>query len=575
MQIIILLVLSLLVGGLEAAIVVAIYPILNAALDMGTTLTGILGIFQKIANSLPVQDEFISFCIVFIIVALITFMVRLVNIIYRSKFSTNLVKRHQSNIFHRLMLADYQYFIDNKQGDLIYNIAVAPSQLSTLVLSATELVSQVVLSVSVIILLFSLSWRGTIIVLGVALLYYFSTRFIAKDISYPAGKGERDAASEGNTVLTESIAGIKQIKTFTTAGNWINRFAHSVERRWNYSFRQIIWQQIPPYALMALLYISIGFISITIKVSSPEDFIVIIPLFGTFAFAAFRLSPIMSSVGIMTMQIMGALPNSEVVYRLENEELSKIRDGSLDFSAFKSEIEFDNVTFIHKGRSKTLNNISLCFEKGKTTAIVGRSGAGKTTIVNLLLRLFDPTGGEINIDGIDLRDFKLESWLNKVGFVSQDIFMINDTIENNITFYANAYTQEEIMNAAKYADAHSFIMELPEGYNTMLGDKGMKLSGGQAQRVAVARAMIRNPEVLIFDEATNNLDTISELAVQRAIEQIARDHTVIIIAHRLSTIANADKIIMLKDGQVIEQGTHEELLEKKGLYWELYRSQKS
>ena len=471
------------------------------------------------------------------------------------------------------MLADYQYFIDNKQGDLIYNIAVAPSQLSTLVLSTTELVSQVVLSVSVITLLFSLSWRGTIIVLGVALLYYFSTRFIAKDISYPAGKGERDAASEGNTVLTESIAGIKQIKTFTTAGNWISRFTGSVERRWNYSFKQIIWQQIPPYALMALLYISIGFISITIKVSSPEDFIVIIPLFGTFAFAAFRLSPIMSSVGMMTMQIMGALPNSEAVYRLENEELSKIKDGSLEFSTFESDIEFDDVSFIHKGRSKTLSNISLCFKKGKTTAIVGRSGAGKTTIVNLLLRLFDPTGGEIKIDGIDLKDLKLESWLNKVGFVSQDIFMINDTIENNITFYADTYSREEVISAAKYADAHSFIMELPEGYNTVLGDKGMKLSGGQAQRIAVARAMIRNPEVLIFDEATNNLDTISELAVQKAIEQIARDHTVIIIAHRLSTIANADKIIMLKDGQVIEQGTHEELLGKKALYWELYKSQ--
>ena len=161
----VLLIMSLLVGGLEATIIVAIYPILNAALDMGTTQTGILGIFQKLANSLPVEDEFVSFCIVFIVIALLAFLAKLLNINYKTKFSTNLVKSHQREIYHRLIMADYQYFIDNKQGDLIYNVSVAPTQLSILVLSTTELVSQIVLSVSVILLLFSLSWKGTLIVL--------------------------------------------------------------------------------------------------------------------------------------------------------------------------------------------------------------------------------------------------------------------------------------------------------------------------------------------------------------------------------------------------------------------------
>ncbi|GAI08786.1 unnamed protein product [marine sediment metagenome] len=191
----------------------------------------------------------------------------------------------------------------------------------------------------------------------------------------------------------------------------------------------------------------------------------------------------------------------------------------------------------------------------------------------MLVRLFDVDKGEIKIDGVNLKRYKLSSWLNQVGFVSQDTFILNDTVENNITFGSDGYSREEVIKAAKYADAHSFITKLPNGYDTLVGDKGMRLSGGQAQRIAVARAMIREPEILIFDEATNNLDNISEVAVQKAIDEVSKDHTVIIIAHRLSTIVNADKILVLEDERVVEEGTHKELMEKRGAYWELYQSQ--
>jgi len=163
----------------------------------------------------------------------------------------------------------------------------------------------------------------------------------------------------------------------------------------------------------------------------------------------------------------------------------------------------------------------------------------------------------------------LSSWLNRIGYVSQDTFIFNDTIEKNITFHSDSYSHEQVIKAAKYADAHDFIITLPDDYNTITGDKGIGLSGGQAQRIAVARAMIREPEILIFDEATNNLDNISEAAVQRAIDEISKDHTVIIIAHRLSTIANADKIIVLENERVVEEGTHKQLLANRGAYWEL------
>ncbi|GAG11435.1 unnamed protein product, partial [marine sediment metagenome] len=191
----------------------------------------------------------------------------------------------------------------------------------------------------------------------------------------------------------------------------------------------------------------------------------------------------------------------------------------------------------------------------------------------LLLRLFDPTKGEILIDGVDLREYRLSSWLNKVGYVSQDTFILNDTVKNNIAFGSDRYSHEEIVRAAKFADAHDFFSELPEGYDTLVGDKGVKLSGGQRQRIAIARAMIREPEMLIFDEATNALDSISEEIVQEAIDRISKDRTVVIIAHRLSTIVNADRILVMEDGRLVEEGTHSELMENRGTYWELYNSQ--
>ena len=270
---------------------------------------------------------------------------------------------------------------------------------------------------------------------------------------------------------------------------------------------------------------------------------------------------------------MGALPACEAVYSVRNTNITHIVDGEKELGSFKSSIEFDNVSFAYKGRVKTLENISITFEKGKTTAIVGRSGSGKTTLVNLLLRLFEPTSGEIKIDGFNIKEYKLSSWLNNIGYVSQDTFIFNDTIENNIIFRSDSYSHEQVIKTAKYADAHDFIITLPDDYNTLAGDKGIRLSGGQGQRIAVARAMIREPEVLIFDEATNNLDNISEAAVQKAIDEVGKDHTVITIAHRLSTIVNADKILVFKDGRVVEEGTHKELLERKGSYWELYQNQ--
>ena len=572
-KILILSVLSLIVGLLEAASVAIVYPIISAALDQGIGQeTIVFSLFQRITNLIPISDPYITYCLLFVLFASATFILRLLNIRYRLTLAGQLVERTQKEIFNKFLQADYQYFVEHKQGALIYNAVTAPKSLQVFLYSSAELLSQTVLSISLIILLFSLSWQGTIAVLLMGLIYYFFTKHIAEIVVYDSGQHQVKALTESTVILSEIIGGIKQVKVFSTEADWARRFGNTISRHWHHFIRRFTWQHSLNPALTLILYVFTGIIAMTLRNIGPDSFSLLIPVFGTFAFAVFRLTPIIGNTTDSAMQIMGSLPNCEKIYRVLGDKLTHIEDGNKELDSFKSQIKFDKVTFTYKERTRTLEDVSITFKKGETTAIVGRSGSGKTSIINLLLRLFDVNQGEVIIDGVNIKQYKIASWLDKIGYVSQDTFIFNDTIKNNITFSSN-YPDEEVVRVSKTVNAHSFITEMPDKYDTLVGDRAIKLSGGERQRIAITRAMIRNPEILIFDEATNALDKISETYIQEAIEKISKDHTVIIIAHRLSTVVNADKIIMLGDGKVLEEGTHEELIRNDGAYSELYRSQ--
>jgi ABC-type multidrug transport system fused ATPase/permease subunit len=253
---------------------------------------------------------------------------------------------------------------------------------------------------------------------------------------------------------------------------------------------------------------------------------------------------------------------------LRTDDKPYLSDGQGHFSKLAETVLINDVTFRYNyDEESILENLSFKIPKGKITAVVGASGAGKTTLVNLIARLYDPQFGQIFIDGTDLRDFIIESWRREIAIVSQDTFLFNDTVMGNLRFARPEVTDEDVYQAARLAQAHDFIINLPSGYNTFLGDRGVRLSGGQQQRLAIARALLVDPQLLILDEATSDLDSETEQAIQSAIEQFSETRTLFIIAHRLSTVKQADNIIVLSHGEIVEQGSHTDLMVMKNHYW--------
>ena len=297
--------------------------------------------------------------------------------------------------------------------------------------------------------------------------------------------------------------------------------------------------------MRSILFLTISFVGIFIYNKTNGDIIPLIPVFATFSLVILRLFPELSKIANDIMTIIECMPGARIVYQLLNEESTSSKVKSDKEFIFNSEIEFKNVEFKYdKSEKMILKNINFNIKKTEIISIVGASGGGKSTIISLLLQLFKPTKGQILVDGIDLNLINSESFLKDIGYVSQENFIFNSTIKDNIKFGMENCSQKMIQEAAKLANAHEFILNTKLGYETLVGDMGVKLSGGQKQRIAIARAILRKPKLLIFDEATSSLDNVAELEVKKAIDNISKKRTVIIVAHRLSTVENSDQIFV-------------------------------
>lgn len=468
--------------------------------------------------------------------------------------------------------SSYAYFQDRKHGQLIYNVTIAATKVASLIQKASQFTIEAGRIIAIGAVLLVAAWAPTLALLAVGAVYLLITRSIARKVSYHTGKGRVTALGEQTSVLSELLAGIRQVMAFGAQPFWQGRFErHSREFRDLY-VKDSIWLSLPKAALDLFLVVALFGGIWAVRQARPEWLASQFPMLALFVMAFLRLLPSLTHIGQLRMEVVGLLGEAEAVQGALERPQPRPAGGKKVFPGLRSAIELRRLEFSYPERGKILDGLEEpVIRKGEVTALVGPSGGGKSTLAYLLLGLLEPTGGKITVDGVDLHDYDLDSWRKKIGFVSQDNFIFHGTVAENIAFGRPGFSAEQIRRAAETANAHGFIEKLPQGYNTVAGERGTKLSGGQQQRIAIARAVLGDPEILVFDEATSFLDTESERQVQEAIERILGGHTVILIAHRLSTVQNADQVVVLEKGRVVDRGKPSELLRsRQGRYYELF-----
>ncbi len=420
-------------------------------------------------------------------------------------------------------------------------------------------------------ILLLISWQLTLVVAVSLLLISCLVKVMTRRIEALSQESLR-ADETLSQRLVELFSGMRTIRAFNRQRYEQRRFTSASKNVGRAGFRiEALSALIQPVSelLAAGLLIAVLFAMLNGNQGN-------LPAVLVFIAILYRLHPQVQGLDEARTQLAAALPGVQTVMDLlSRDDKPFVRSGSVRFKTLESAIELDSVSYRYDpDDAPALNDVSIRIGKGETTALVGPSGAGKSTLIHLLMRFYEPTTGDISVDGMALHETDLRSWRRKIAVVSQDIHVFNTTVRENIAYGKLDASEPEIVAAAKQADAHDFINSLPDGYDTVVGDQGVRLSSGQKQRIALARAIVRDPEILILDEATNALDSISENVIQASLQRLQRDRTVIVIAHRLSTIEQADQILVLDRGRVVERGTLADLLDNNALFARLYELQK-
>ncbi len=496
------------------------------------------------------------------------------NKLFTGYAQAKVVQDLRTQLYQHFLTQPLSFFQSRRSGDLI-SLAMNDVLKVNQALATTfhPLVIEPLYIVTYLSILFIINWKLTLISI---LIIPITSLFIAVISKSIRRKVIRVQAQLGELTsrFTELISGIRIIKAFVNESNETRRFSGEAQKLYQLMFRQIRLQSLslPVTEMlgvtMAVILLWIGGVQVlkfgTISSSDFLRFIVIL-------FAIYQ--PIRNLAKVNINIQTGVAAGSRVFQILDIEPAIRDESDSQDLPAFENEIRFTDVTFAYDNSElPALKNLNTVITKGEMVALVGPSGAGKTTVVDLIPRFHDINAGSISIDGIDIRKLTRSSIRKQIGIVSQETILFNDTVYNNIS-YGMDCSRVQVEAAARRANAHEFVLELEDQYETMLGEHGARLSGGQKQRIAIARALLKDPAILILDEATSALDTASEQAVQSAIDTLMSGRTVIVIAHRLSTILNADKILVMDKGKIIEQGDHKTLSEAGGLYEKLYRLQ--
>ena len=486
---------------------------------------------------------------------------------------TRTLQRMRNDMFERTMSMNVGYFSDQRKGDIMSKITSDVMVVQFCITNTLQVMfREPFLILGYVVMMVNISWQLTvfsILYLPVVALIIGS---IVKRLRHPAQQGQ-ERMGEMVSVMEESLSGVKAIKSYNAFGYISSKF-----RKINQVMSDILLSMArkqqaasPMSEFLGITAISVvlvfGGSLVTKGVMTAAGFVAYIAAFSQLT------RPLRSFIDQFANINQGIAAGERIFSIIDAESAVQDKADAVALEEFKDKIEFKNISFSYDSSREVLHDVSFTVRKGETVALVGPSGGGKSTLSELIPRFYDPAVGEISIDGKPLADYTQESLREKMGIVSQDTILFNDSIRANIAMGREDATEEQIVAAAKIANAHDFIMQTEAGYDTNVGDRGMKLSGGQRQRLSIARAVLRNPEILILDEATSALDTESEKLVQEALTSLLEGRTSVVIAHRLSTIHNADRIIVIDSGRIAEQGTHAELMAKNGIYAKLIEMQ--
>lgn len=517
----------------------------------------------------------IIICFIVFIMTFFKNLFRYLAMFFIAPIRNGVVRDLRNKMYKKSMELPLSYYSEEKKGDLMSRMTSDVQEIEWSIMQTLEMIFREPLT---IVLLF-----GLMLVISIKLtLYIILLLPIAALFIILLGRSLKNSARLGKetlgtliSVIEETLGSLKVIKAFSAADPMQKKFEQINQTYYNQSVKVYrktdlsspLTETVVTGILMLILFIG-GSMVFDGELTGP--------LFLTYFILASQLIPPIKQLTTSYSNIQKGVASEERIDRIllaDNLIVDKLNAENLP--GFKKEIEYKHLWFAyHKGDDGyVLRDINLKIEKGRTIALVGQSGSGKTTLADMLPRFYDADKGELLIDGVNVKDAKLHSLRNLIGVVTQESVLFNDTVYNNISFGMPGVTKEKVIEAAQVANAHGFITSLPQGYDTLIGDRGGKLSGGQRQRLSIARAVLKNPDILILDEATSALDTESEKLVQEALSNLMKNRTSIVIAHRLSTIANADEIIVMQTGEIIERGNHAELIALNGTYKKLYDMQ--
>ena len=516
------------------------------------------------------------FLISILVISLFFFknLFRYLGMFFLAPVRNGVIRDLRNKMYNKILLLPLTYFSEERKGDLISRMTSDVQEIEWSIVQSLEVIFREPLTI--------LLFLGTMLFMSPQLsIFVFVLLPIAGLLIGQIGKSLRRTSAKSQakmgvllSTIEETLSGLRIIKAFTAENFFKEKFSSL-----NDDYRKLMTKLfrkrdlsspmsefLGAFVLVIVMYFGGRLVLGATQKLEPSVFIAFIAIFS-------QLIPPAKSFADAYSNVQRGLASAERINKILDGEITIFdKDNSLPVTEFKNSIEYKNVSFAYfkGGQGWALNDVNLKIEKGKTIALVGQSGSGKTTLADLLPRFYDTDKGEILIDGKNIRDYKINNLRGLMGIVNQESILFNDTIFNNIAFGITDAKEVDVINAAKIANAHDFIMQMAEGYQTNTGDRGSKMSGGQRQRISIARAILKNPPILILDEATSALDTESERLVQDAIIQLMKNRTTLVIAHRLSTIQHADEIIVMQKSEIIERGKHSELIEKNGVYRKLY-----